>query len=97
MSDKWSGIYFFHLKSEKLIDFEHKRGVPEKGKTENLKRKASRFDWRILYNICTSLLPQGAASRAAQADLFTSDCKERLHKQGETAILVKSGCRRVKM
>ena len=54
---KWSGIYFFHLKSEKLIDFEHKRGVPEKGKTENLKRKASRFDWRILYNICTSLLP----------------------------------------
>ena len=25
--------------------------------TENLKWKASRFDWRILYNICTSLLP----------------------------------------
>ena len=65
--------------------------------TENLKRKASQIDWRILYNICTSLLPQGAASRAVQADLFTSGCKERLHKQGETAIWVKSGCRRVKM
>ena len=64
--------------------------------TENLKRKASRFDWRILYNICTSLLPtcppqpwqrrKGAASRAAQADLFTSDRRECLHKQGVMTI-----------
>ena len=28
-------LFFLHLKSEKSMDFEHKRGVPEKGKTEN--------------------------------------------------------------
>ena len=28
-------LFFLHLKSEKSADFEHKRGVPEKGKTEN--------------------------------------------------------------
>ena len=28
-------LFFLHLKSEKSVDFEHKRGVPEKGKTEN--------------------------------------------------------------
>ena len=29
------GFIFLHLKSSKSADFEHKRGVPEKGKTEN--------------------------------------------------------------
>ena len=28
-------LFFLHLKSEKSIDFEHKRGVPGKGKSEN--------------------------------------------------------------
>ena len=28
-------LFFLHLKSEKSMDFEHKRGVPGKGKTEN--------------------------------------------------------------
>ena len=28
-------LFFLHLKSEKSIAFEHKRGVPGKGKTEN--------------------------------------------------------------
>ena len=28
-------LFFLHLKSEKSADFEHKRGVPGKGKTEN--------------------------------------------------------------
>ena len=28
-------LFDLHLKSEKSTDFEHKRGVPEKGKTEN--------------------------------------------------------------
>jgi hypothetical protein len=28
-------LFFLYLKSEKSADFEHKRGVPGKGKTEN--------------------------------------------------------------
>ena len=29
-------LFFLHLKSEKSVDFEHKRGVPENRQTENL-------------------------------------------------------------